>query len=149
MKEQPDNDHFFRCRIAGIRFAGLVMFAFATSLWMSGTSFCRAQNNGKPNIILILADDLGWADPGYQGLKPAGFHETPNIDRLAAEGMVFNRFYPSAANCAPTRACLITGMYAPRHHVYLPQGFARGWRFPESGTKYPPMARMNPSKLSR
>lgn len=43
----------------------------------------------KPNIILILSDDLGWADVGYNG---AGFYETPNINELAAEGMVFNRF---------------------------------------------------------
>ncbi len=76
-----------------------------------------------PNIILIIADDLGWADVGYQG---AEFYETPNIDKMAETGMVFSRFYPSAANCAPSRACLLTGMYAPRHQVYIPQGLARG-----------------------
>ena len=77
----------------------------------------------KPNIIIVLADDLGWADVGYNGNHCL---ETPNIDRFAREGMVFNRFYPSAANCAPSRASMITGMYSPRHHVYLPQGMARG-----------------------
>ena len=82
--------------------------------------------SSRPNIILIYADDMGWADAGYQGLKNAGFYETPNIDRLAAEGMIFNRFYPAAANCAPSRACMLTGMYSPRHGVYLPQGYSRG-----------------------
>ncbi len=77
----------------------------------------------KPNIIVIIADDLGWADVGYNGNV---FFETPNIDKLAAEGMIFNRFYPSAANCAPSRASLLTGMYSPRHQVYIPQGLARG-----------------------
>ena len=77
----------------------------------------------KPNLVFILADDLGWADPEYQGAKTCRLHETPNMDRLAAEGMNFERFYPGAANCAPARACLLTGMYMPRHHVYL----AGGW----------------------
>lgn len=79
-----------------------------------------------PNIIIVYADDMGWADAGYQGLNNADFYETPNIDRMAAEGMVFNRFYPSAANCAPSRASMLTGMYTPRHGVYLPQGYSRG-----------------------
>jgi arylsulfatase A-like enzyme len=78
---------------------------------------------GKPNIIIVLADDLGWADVGYNGNRCL---ETPHIDQLAREGMVFSRFYPSAANCAPSRASIMTGMYSPRHHVYLPQGMARG-----------------------
>ena len=61
----------------------------------------------KPNIVIVIADDLGWADVGYNG---AEFYETPNIDKLATDGMVFTRFYPGAANCAPSRACLLTGM---------------------------------------
>lgn len=76
-----------------------------------------------PNIVVIIADDLGWADVGYNGNT---FFETPSIDKLSAEGMVFNRFYPSAANCAPSRASLLTGMYSPRHQVYVPQGVSRG-----------------------
>lgn len=77
----------------------------------------------KPNIVLIMADDLGWADVGYNG---AEFYETPNIDKLAKEGMIFNRFYQSAANCAPSRVSLLSGMYTPRHEVYIPQGVSRG-----------------------
>lgn len=77
----------------------------------------------KPNIVVIIADDLGWMDVGYNG---DAFYETPNIDQFSSEGMIFNRFYPSAANCAPSRASLLTGMYSPRHQVYVPQGLSRG-----------------------
>ena len=73
----------------------------------------------KPNIIFIMADDLGWFDVGYNG---APFYETPNIDRLAADGMIFDRSYTGGANCAPTRACLMSGMYTPRHKIYQPGG---------------------------
>lgn len=86
----------------------------------------RDIRDGRPNIIIVYADDMGWADAGYQGLANADFYETPNIDRLAAEGMIFNRFYPAAANCAPSRASMMTGMYSPRHRLYLPQGYSRG-----------------------
>ncbi|WP_375582627.1 sulfatase [Cyclobacterium xiamenense] len=82
-----------------------------------------SQRLKTPNIIVILTDDLGWADTGYQGNR---YFETPNIDKMASEGLIMNRFYPSAANCAPSRACLLTGMYGPRHGVYIPQGYARG-----------------------
>jgi hypothetical protein len=58
----------------------------------------------RPNIVLIFADDLGWKDVGYNG---SDFHETPNIDRLAREGMVFHQAYAAAGNCAPSRACLL------------------------------------------
>jgi arylsulfatase A-like enzyme len=84
------------------------------------------EKEATPNIIIIFADDMAWADASYKGFKNANFYETTNIDRLAREGMVFNRFYPSAANCAPSRASLLTGMYSPRHDVYIPQGYSRG-----------------------
>jgi arylsulfatase A-like enzyme len=69
----------------------------------------------KPNFILILADDMGWNDAGFCGNK---FTDTPNLDRLAKQGRVFTEACASAPNCAPTRACLLTGQYAPRHGVY-------------------------------
>jgi arylsulfatase A-like enzyme len=86
---------------------------------------CSAKKEqiSKPNIILVIADDLGWADVGYNGHR---YFETPNLDLLATEGIVMNRFYASAANCAPSRACILTGMFTPRHGVYIPQGYARG-----------------------
>lgn len=61
----------------------------------------------KPNIILIMADDMGFSDLGFMG---SGI-ETPNIDKLADNGIVFNQFY-NAGRCCPTRASLMTGLYA-------------------------------------
>ena len=77
----------------------------------------------KPNIVLFYADDLGYTDLGCQGSK---YYETPNIDRLAKEGMTFTQAYAGAANCAPSRACLMTGKYTPRHGVYTVGNSDRG-----------------------
>lgn len=77
----------------------------------------------KPNIVFILADDLGWTDLGVMG---SDYYETPHIDRLAAEGMLFDNAYAAAANSAPSRACMMTGMYTPRHGVYTVSPSARG-----------------------
>lgn len=69
----------------------------------------------RPNILFVFLDDFGWKDTSYMG---SDFYETPNLDRLAAEGMVFSDAYACAANCAPSRACLLSGQYTPRHEVY-------------------------------
>ncbi len=69
----------------------------------------------QPNIVFFYIDDLGWADLGCQG---SDFYETPNIDRLAASGMVFTDAYSGGPNCAPSRACLLSGQYSPRHGIY-------------------------------
>lgn len=82
-----------------------------------------AQNTRPPNIVLVLADDLGWKDVGYQG---SDFYETPNIDRLAKAGMVFTQAYAGAGNCAPSRAVLLSGQYGPRHGVYAVDSTKRG-----------------------
>lgn len=79
----------------------------------------------QPNIIFILADDLGWTDLGVMG---SDYYETPNIDRLAAEGLLFDNAYAAAANSAPSRACMMTGMYTPRHGVYTVSPAERGDR---------------------
>ena len=75
------------------------------------------------NIVLIYVDDLGWRDLGVQG---STYYETPNIDRLAAEGMRFTNAYANAPNCAPSRAALMSGQYAPRTGVYTVGSAARG-----------------------
>ncbi|MDN3687436.1 sulfatase [Cyclobacterium jeungdonense] len=77
----------------------------------------------KPNIVFIFIDDMGWKDLGYMG---SGFYETPHIDQLAKKGMVFTQVYANAANCAPTRACLLSGQYSPRHGVYTVARSDRG-----------------------
>ena len=69
----------------------------------------------KPNIIFILADDLGYTDVACYGSK---YYETPNIDRLAAEGVRFTDGYTCGPNCQPTRAALMSGQYGPRTGVY-------------------------------
>lgn len=84
-----------------------------------------AAQPARPNIILIFADDLGWRDVGWQG---SDFNETPHLDRLARSGMVFSQAYAGAGNCAPSRACLLSGTYTPRHHVYAVQTTDRGPR---------------------
>ncbi|MCA9246867.1 MAG: sulfatase [Planctomycetales bacterium] len=79
-----------------------------------------------PNILFIYLDDFGWKDAGYMG---SDFFETPHLDRLAHEGMRFTDAYACAANCAPARACLLSGQYTPRHEIYNvgtgPRGNAR------------------------
>ena len=69
----------------------------------------------KPNIIFILADDLGWTDVGCNG---STYYETPNIDRLAKEGMRFTSGYTAGPNCTPTRAALMSGQYGARTGVF-------------------------------
>ena len=76
---------------------------------------CKAPVPEKPNFVFILIDDLGYHDVGFMGAR---FYRTPHIDQLASEGMIFTRAYANAANCAPTRAALLTGQYSPRHGVY-------------------------------
>ncbi len=71
----------------------------------------------KPNVILLLADDLGWMDVGFHGNS---FVETPNLDRLAKEGMVFRNGYASGPLCSPTRAALITGKSPATQGINVP-----------------------------
>lgn len=84
-------------------------------------SVCAATANAAsaaprpPNIIVILADDLGWADLGHDGSKI----DTPNLDQLAKQGVKLTRFYASAPTCSPTRAALLTGRYP--HSVGVPE----------------------------
>ena len=75
----------------------------------------------QPNIILFLIDDLGWSDLGCQG---STYYQTPNIDRLAAEGVRFTDAYAACAVCSPTRASVLTGKYPARLLLtnWLPSG---------------------------
>jgi arylsulfatase A-like enzyme len=75
----------------------------------------------KPNIVFILADDLGWTDTATYGSK---YYETPNIDRLASQGLKFNRYH-NCQNCQPTRAALMSGQYGARTGVYTVGGIGR------------------------
>ena len=80
--------------------------------WKQGPSESTTTNlERSPNIILIVADDLGYNDISTFG---GGIIQTPSIDRLAKEGAVFNQSYSGASTCAPSRAMMMTGRYPTR-----------------------------------
>lgn len=85
------------------------------------------QENGvipqKPNIILIVVDDWGWKDAHFLGSQ---YYETPNLDAFAKEGLRFTNAYATAANCAPSRACMLSGKNTPHHGVYTVSPSTRG-----------------------
>ena len=81
------------------------------------------NNISKPNVILINADDLGWSDLSLMG---SNYYETPNINKLAESGMTFYNAYASAANCAPSRASMLSGKYTTEHHIYTVGNSERG-----------------------
>ena len=85
--------------------------------------FAQAEA-AKKNVVFILVDDWGWADAGVQG---SDFFETPNIDRLAREGMRFTQAYAAAAICSPTRAAILTGKSPARLDMTIwHEGAVRG-----------------------
>ena len=81
-------------------------------------------NESPPNVLLIVVDDLGWADVGYNDRN--NVFQTPNIDELASKSMVFTDAYAGASNCAPSRAVLMSGQYTPRHGIYTVSPSDRG-----------------------
>jgi arylsulfatase A-like enzyme len=106
------------------------MFLRRASLFFAFMSFCMvhafAQKNDRPNIIYILADDLGYGDLGVY--NPAGRISTPNLDRLASQGMRFTDAHSPSSVCTPTRYAIMTGRYPWRSR--LPVGVLRGYSRP-------------------
>jgi arylsulfatase A-like enzyme len=85
-----------------------------------------AAADRQPNLVFILADDLGYTDVACYGSK---YYETPNLDRLAAQGLRFTDGYTCGPNCQPTRAALLSGQYGPRTGVYTVGSIERfDWR---------------------
>lgn len=85
-----------------------------------GASPANSPAPAKPlNFLFILADDMGWNQTGYSG---STFYETPNIDRIAREGIHFTHAYAAASICTPSRAAIMTGRYPARIHLteYIP-----------------------------
>ena len=74
----------------------------------------KAAEGKKPNFVFILIDDMGQRDVGCYGSK---IHETPNIDKLASQGMMFTDGYAACPVCSPTRASILTGKYPARLHL--------------------------------
>lgn len=82
-----------------------------------------------PNIVFIMVDDLGYTDVNpylFGQAPPDHYYETPNVTRLAGQGIMFTNAYTNAANCAPTRASLMSGQYYPNHPIYTVNTGARG-----------------------
>src|SRR5215217_2329911 len=95
------------------------LLSLAAALALAATAVAADR---PPNVVFILADDLGWTDLGCQGSK---FYQTPNIDRLAAAGLRVTSGYTCGPNCQPTRAALMSGQYGPRTGVYTVGGIDR------------------------
>src|SRR5437764_15407705 len=88
---------------------------FTTGIFLSFAAALDCAEIRRPNIIFILADDLGYMDIGAN--NPKTFYETPNIDALARTGMRFTAGYAACPVCSPTRASIMTGKYPPRTGV--------------------------------
>jgi uncharacterized sulfatase len=117
---------------------------FLKSTALGASAFALAPQalaaDAKPNFVFILIDDLGWSDMGCYGNT---FHETPNIDRLASQGMRFTDAYAACPVCSPTRASILSGQYPARVGItdFIP-GHWRPYaplRVPRNRTQYLPL----------
>lgn len=119
----------------------LASFALAPFAFLFGSRIAWAKD-ARPNIVFILADDLGYADLSCYG-RPD--YVTPNIDRLAAEGVKFTQAYANSAVCTATRVALITGRYQYR----LPVGLEEPLASPVRNIGLPPSHPTLPSLLKK
>lgn len=102
-----------------MRFRPALLFAIAVSaVTIFGTASQLRADQPRPNVLFILADDLGWSDTTLFGTTT--FYKTPNIERLAARGMTFTRAYSASPLCSPTRASILTGLSPARHGITSP-----------------------------
>lgn len=105
----------------------LFLFSIALLLCLYACSSGRKAGNKaeteKPNVLLIFIDDLGWKDLGFMG---SPYYQTPNLDRLAEKSLRFTHAYATAANCAPSRACMLSGQQTTRHGIYTVSPSDRG-----------------------
>ncbi len=90
-----------------LKIAGTGIMGIAVGGCPGDNNTAGGLNRPKPNILLIMVDDMGFSDIGCYG----GEIDTPNIDKLAAEGLRFTHFY-NTGRCCPTRASLLTGLYS-------------------------------------
>lgn len=114
----------------------LKTIALGTASLALGRSLFASERSGrKPNFVLIHIDDLGWTDLACFGSR---YYETPNIDRLASQGMRFSNAYAACAVCSPTRAALMTGRYPARVGItdWIRARF-QGGKIPGPGEKLP------------
>ncbi|MFO1447125.1 MAG: sulfatase [Opitutaceae bacterium] len=115
---------FLRHSLARPRAVGFLLVSLVACLLPGAgapavVNAATTQSPRPPNVVVILADDMGWNQVGYHG---STFYETPHLDRLAAQGMQFRQAYSAAPICSPTRAALMTGRAPARLHLtdYIP-----------------------------
>jgi len=90
------------------------VFRPLAALFAAGTLSAAAAYAAPPNIVFVLVDDMGWTDLGCFG---SAYYKTPNIDRLAAQGVRFTDAYSACTVCSPSRASVLTGQYPARLHI--------------------------------
>ncbi|WP_162340540.1 sulfatase-like hydrolase/transferase [Cyclobacterium salsum] len=90
------------------------IYAVVVCFSLTGNAYSQNKTPDPPNIILIMADDLGWGDVGFNGNI---FIQTPELDKMARNGLVFNRFYAASAVCSPTRGSFVTGRHPERYGI--------------------------------
>ncbi len=93
----------------------LICHSMALFVWLLCAMPLNAQ--AKPNVIFIMADDFGWTDTGFAGSR---FHQTPNLDKLAARSMRFTQAYAANPLCSPTRSSVLTGLWPARTGITAP-----------------------------
>jgi arylsulfatase A-like enzyme len=90
-----------------------MLLIVAAGVVAAGTGLARAAD-AAPNFVLVMCDDLGWGDVGFNGNEVI---RTPHLDAMAAAGMKFNRFYAASAVCSPTRGSVLTGRHPQRYGI--------------------------------
>jgi len=94
-----------------------IAFSVPALGFMASAQSSAVAADSRPNIVFILADDLGWRDTSVYG---SAFYRTPNIDRLAQQGLRFTNAYAANPLCSPTRASILTGLYPGRIGITTP-----------------------------
>lgn len=114
--------HVFICRI--IKKAVLLIVYPVIFICLTLMSCQESTENQTPNVLIIIADDLGWSQIGCYG---SNFYETPNIDKLSKSGIKFLNAYSAASICSPTRAAIMTGKYPARIDLtdFIPGNFPK------------------------
>jgi arylsulfatase A-like enzyme len=98
--------------------AGTMKFNIPSCAILLGLAFAPTRADDlRPNVVLVMADDQGWGDTGYNGHAEL---KTPHLDKLAAEGLRLDRFYAAHCNCSPTRASVMTGRHPARMGTFSP-----------------------------
>ncbi len=144
MKKRSSNNGFQSNTGLGrrdfLRQTGLGAVGALMSMTLARPAKASKSRPSRPNVVFILVDDMGWPDAGCYGNT---FHETPNIDRLAAQGMRFTDAYAACPVCSPTRASIMSGQYPA--HVGIIDFIPGHWRpyeklrVPTNRTQYLPL----------